>query len=125
MFQRPVGTWSRSGCDAEALRLSAPATRLRAQAPAEQPRLARLGVARARKACAAGELRSERVPVRPPSRMRTRSCLDSASQDRPRSRAKAPPGPRREDRAEAQKSPSAGLAAADWWRRDCRRGIAR
>src|ERR1700720_391980 len=110
--------------DAEALRLNAPATKQGAQAPAERPRLARLGVARARRAFAAGELGSERGQVRPPSRTRTRSCRDSASQDRRRSRAKAPPAPRREDRAEARKSPSAGLGAADWWRRDCRRDIA-
>src|ERR1700720_3463559 len=41
--------------DAEALRLNAPATKQGAQAPTERPRLARLGVARARRAFAAGE----------------------------------------------------------------------
>src|SRR5260370_3596217 len=96
---------------------------LGAQASAERPRPARLGAVRARRACAAGELRSGRVPVRPPSRTRTRSCRERASQDRPRSRAQVPFAARREDQAATRKSPLAGPGAAGWWASDLLRGI--
>src|SRR6516164_3933709 len=103
-----------------ALTLNGPARTPGAPAPAKLPRLATLGVGRAHRAFAAGGDRSEAGPVRLPSQTRTRSCHQSAAPGLPQLLAQVRFGARREDPAAAPTNPSAGFAAANWWRRDCR-----